>query len=41
MNRIIDFFLRNRLLITVLAIIVMAAGYLSYKQLPIEAFPDV
>ena len=41
MNRIIDYVLRNRLLITVLAIIVMAAGYLSYKQLPIDAFPDV
>lgn len=41
MNKIIDFVLRNRLLITVLAIIVMAAGYLSYKQLPIDAFPDV
>ena len=41
MNRIIDFVLRNRLLILVLAIIVMAAGYLSYKQLPIDAFPDV
>ena len=41
MNRIIDYVLRNQLLITVLAIIVMAAGYLSYKQLPIDAFPDV
>lgn len=41
MNRIIDYVLRNRLLILVMAIIVMAAGYLSYKQLPIDAFPDV
>lgn len=41
MNRIIDYVLRNRLLILVLAIIVMAAGYMSYKQLPIDAFPDV
>ncbi len=41
MNRIIDFVLRNRLLILVLTIIVMSAGYLSYKQLPIDAFPDV
>jgi len=41
MNRIIDFVLRNRLLIVVLAIIVMVAGYMSYKQLPIDAFPDV
>lgn len=41
MNRIIDFALKNRLLITVLAIVVFAGGYLSYKQLPIDAFPDV
>ncbi len=41
MNRIIDFALKNRLLILVLGIIIMAAGYLSYKQLPIDAFPDV
>lgn len=41
MNKIIDYVLRNRLLITVLAVIVMGAGYLSYKQLPIDAFPDV
>lgn len=41
MNKIIDYVLRNRLLITVLAVILMAAGYLSYKQLPIDAFPDV
>lgn len=41
MNRIIDYVLRNRLLILVLAIIIMAAGYMSYKQLPIDAFPDV
>lgn len=41
MNRIIDFSLKNRLLILVLGIIIMAAGYLSYKQLPIDAFPDV
>ncbi len=41
MNKIIDFALKNRLLILVLGIIIMAAGYLSYKQLPIDAFPDV
>lgn len=41
MNRIIDFVLKNRLLFLVLGIIIMAAGYLSYKQLPIDAFPDV
>lgn len=41
MNRIIDFALKNRLLISVLAIVVFAGGYFSYKNLPIDAFPDV
>jgi len=41
MNRIIDFALKNRLLISVLAIVVFAGGYFSYKKLPIDAFPDV
>jgi cobalt-zinc-cadmium resistance protein CzcA len=41
MNRIIEFSLKNKLLILVLAIIIMTAGYLSYNQLPIDAFPDV
>ncbi len=41
MKKIIDFALKNRLLIIVLGIIIMAAGYLSYKNLPVDAFPDV
>ncbi len=41
MDRIIDFALKNRLLITVLAIVVFAGGYFSYNNLPIDAFPDV
>ncbi len=41
MNRIIDFVLRNRLLVVVFTVLVMAAGYMSYRQLPIDAFPDV
>lgn len=41
MNRIIDFALKNRLLISVLAIVVFAGGYISYNKLPIDAFPDV
>ncbi|MBT8382465.1 MAG: CusA/CzcA family heavy metal efflux RND transporter [Ignavibacteria bacterium] len=41
MNRIIDFALKNRLLITVLAIVIFAGGYISYNNLPIDAFPDV
>jgi cobalt-zinc-cadmium resistance protein CzcA len=41
MNKIIDFALNNRLLLTVLALVVFAGGYLSYNKLPIDAFPDV
>ena len=41
MNRIIDFVLENRLLVTVFGVIVLAAGFISYNKLPIDAFPDV
>lgn len=41
MNKLIDFVLKNRLLITILGLVVFAGGYLSYNKLPIDAFPDV
>ncbi len=41
MNKLIDFVLKNRLLILVIGAFVVAGGYFSYKQLPIDAFPDV
>ncbi|GBD86845.1 cobalt-zinc-cadmium resistance protein CzcA [bacterium BMS3Abin03] len=41
MNKIIDFALRNRLLMLVLGVFVLAGGYFSYNKLPIDAFPDV
>ncbi len=41
MNKIIDFVLKNRLLMIVLAALVIAGGYYSYQKLPIDAFPDV
>ena len=41
MNAIIQFVLRNRLLMIVLGILVIVGGYFSYKRLPIDAFPDV
>ncbi len=41
MNKIIEFSLSNRLLMLSLAVLVMAGGWFSYKQLPIDAFPDV
>lgn len=41
MNKLIDFVLKNRLLMIVLAAIIIAGGYYSYQKLPIDAFPDV
>jgi len=40
-ERIIQFSLRNQLLMLVLGIVVIASGYYSYRQLPVDAFPDV
>jgi cobalt-zinc-cadmium resistance protein CzcA len=40
-ERIIDFGLRSRLLVLVFAVLVMGAGYYTYRQLPVDAFPDV
>jgi len=41
MKKLIQFVLKNRLLIIVLGVLVIAGGFYSYKQLPIDAFPDV
>ena len=38
---ITDFALRNRLLIIIVSVMVIVAGYYSYTRLPIDAFPDV
>lgn len=40
-QRLIDFGLNNRLLVAVLAGLVVAGGWFSYRQLPVDAFPDV
>ncbi len=40
-DRLIRGVLSSRLLIIVLAALVMAAGWVSYRQLPVDAFPDV
>ncbi|MEQ9453818.1 MAG: efflux RND transporter permease subunit [Phycisphaeraceae bacterium] len=40
-DRLIDYSLHNRLLMAVLAVVVMAAGWWSYNRLPVDAFPDV
>jgi cobalt-zinc-cadmium resistance protein CzcA len=41
MEKIIRFVLHSRLLMSVLGVLVLAAGWFSYKQLPVDAFPDV
>jgi heavy metal efflux system protein len=41
MQRFIDAILSSRLLIIVMTVLVMAAGWLSYTRLPVDAFPDV
>jgi cobalt-zinc-cadmium resistance protein CzcA len=41
MEKIIRFALHSRLLMSVLGVLVLAAGWFSYRQLPVDAFPDV
>src|SRR6202047_10824 len=38
---VVDFPLNNRLLVLALALILFAGGIVSFKRLPIEAYPDV
>ncbi len=40
-RRIVDFALNNRLLVLALAILLFAWGIISFKNLPVEAYPDV
>jgi len=41
MHRLIELSLHNRLLMAFLLLGVMAGGYRSYRNLPVDAFPDV
>ena len=41
MKRLVEFALHSRLLVIVLALLMMAAGFWGYKKLPVDAFPDV
>jgi heavy metal efflux pump (cobalt-zinc-cadmium) len=41
MERLIDFSLKNRMLMIVFMVIIIAGGYYSYRKLPVDAFPDV
>lgn len=40
-SNITNFVLRNRLLVLILSILLMVAGFHSYRGLPVDAFPDV
>jgi cobalt-zinc-cadmium resistance protein CzcA len=40
-RHVVDFALNNRLLVLALALILFAGGIVSFKRLPIEAYPDV
>ncbi len=40
-SKLIDYSLNNRLMMAVLALLVVAAGWWSYTRLPVDAFPDV
>ncbi|MEW5821767.1 MAG: CusA/CzcA family heavy metal efflux RND transporter [Cyanobacteriota bacterium] len=41
MEKFLNLILNNKLLVIVLFLIVIISGYFSFKNLPIEAFPDV
>lgn len=41
MKKLIIFVMHNRLLMIVFGLIVMMAGWYSFQQLPVDAFPDV
>ena len=41
MKRLVEFALHSRLLVIVLGLLMMAAGFWGYKKLPVDAFPDV
>ncbi len=40
-RRIVDFALNNRFLVLAVALLLLAAGMVSFHRLPIEAYPDV
>ena len=40
-RRVVDFALGNRLLVLALAVMLFAAGIVAFRNLPIEAYPDV
>jgi cobalt-zinc-cadmium resistance protein CzcA len=40
-RRVVDFALSNRLLVLAFALLLFAAGIVAFRELPIEAYPDV
>jgi heavy metal efflux system protein len=40
-RRVVDFALNNRLLVLALALLLFAGGFVAFRDLPIEAYPDV
>ena len=40
-RRIVDFALNNRFMVLPIAILLLAGGIVAFRQLPIEAYPDV
>ena len=40
-SRIVDFALNSRFIILGIALLIFAAGYIAFKSLPVEAYPDV
>src|SRR6204780_4885565 len=40
-RRLVDFALNNRLLIAAIAVLLFVWGIISFRNLPIEAYPDV
>ena len=40
-RRLVDFALNNRFMVLAIAVLLFAAGIVSFKDLPIEAYPDV
>ena len=41
MQNLIQFAMRSRLLMVLIGALVLSFGYYSYRQLPVDAFPDV
>src|SRR4029453_10957085 len=40
-KRLVDISLENRMLVFALGLMLLVAGYISFRKLPVEAYPDV